>query len=103
MAGRSTAIPPPVLAQTAYRVDADSGEIVAAAVTRKDIDDAVMADALLDQIADPIASFHRRRRLRLTRVLCLLAGSSGYAMVAGVKSTGACTANRGLRCFVPMG
>jgi hypothetical protein len=26
-------------------------------VTRKDIDDAAMADALLDQIADPIASF----------------------------------------------
>jgi DDE family transposase len=38
-------------------VDADSGEIVAVAVTRKDIDDAAMADALLDQIADPIASF----------------------------------------------
>jgi len=38
-------------------VDADSGEIVAVAVTRKDIDDAAMAHALLDQIADPIASF----------------------------------------------
>jgi hypothetical protein len=38
-------------------VDADSGEIVAVAVTRKDIEDAAMADALLDQIADPIASF----------------------------------------------
>ena len=38
-------------------VDADSGEIVAVAVTRKDIDDAAMADALLDQITDPIASF----------------------------------------------
>src|SRR5580693_7042108 len=38
-------------------VDADNGEIVAVAVTRKDIDDAAMADALLDQIADPIASF----------------------------------------------
>jgi Transposase DDE domain len=38
-------------------VDAVSGEIVAIAVTRKDIDDAAMADALLDQIADPIASF----------------------------------------------
>jgi hypothetical protein len=38
-------------------VDADSGEIVAVGVTRKDIDDAAMADALLDQIADPIASF----------------------------------------------
>jgi Transposase DDE domain len=38
-------------------VDAASGEIVAVAVTRKDIDDAVMAGALLDQIADPIASF----------------------------------------------
>src|SRR6202044_1421971 len=27
------------------------------AVTRKDIDDAAMADALLDQLADPVASF----------------------------------------------
>jgi hypothetical protein len=38
-------------------VDAVSGEIVAVAVTRKDIEDAAMADALLDQIIDPIASF----------------------------------------------
>jgi hypothetical protein len=38
-------------------VDTDSGEIVAVAVTRKDIDDAAMAGALLDQIVDPIASF----------------------------------------------
>jgi hypothetical protein len=38
-------------------VDADSGEIAAVAATRKDIDDAAMADALLDQIVDPIASF----------------------------------------------
>jgi hypothetical protein len=38
-------------------VDAASGEIVGVAVTRKNIDDAEMADALLDQIADPIASF----------------------------------------------
>jgi IS5 family transposase len=37
--------------------DAASGEIVAVTVTRKDIDDAAMAEALLDQIADPIASF----------------------------------------------
>jgi hypothetical protein len=37
-------------------VDADSGEIVAVAVTRRDIDDAAMAHALLDRIADPIAS-----------------------------------------------
>ena len=38
-------------------VDADSGEIAAVAVTRKDIDDAAMAGALLGQVADPIASF----------------------------------------------
>jgi hypothetical protein len=38
-------------------VDAAGGEIVAVAVTRKGIDDAAMADALLDEIADPIASF----------------------------------------------
>jgi Transposase DDE domain len=38
-------------------IDAASGEIVAVAVTRRDIDGVTMADALLDQIADPIASF----------------------------------------------
>jgi Transposase DDE domain len=38
-------------------IDSDSGEIVAVGVTGKDIDDAAMAHALLDQIADPIASF----------------------------------------------
>jgi IS5 family transposase len=38
-------------------VDADSGEIAAVAVTKKDIDDAAMAGALLGQIADPMASF----------------------------------------------
>jgi Transposase DDE domain len=38
-------------------VDADNGEIVAVAVTGKDTDDAAMAEALLDQIADSIASF----------------------------------------------
>ena len=38
-------------------VDADSGEIVAVEVTRKDVDDAAMVDRLLDQIADPITSF----------------------------------------------
>ena len=38
-------------------VDADSGEIVAVEVTRKDVDDAAMADGLLGQIAAPIASF----------------------------------------------
>jgi hypothetical protein len=44
------------LAQLHIGVDADGGEIVAVPVTRKDTDDAAMADALLDQIADPIAS-----------------------------------------------
>jgi len=38
-------------------VDADSGEIVAVEVTRKEIDDAAMVDTLLEQIADPIVSF----------------------------------------------
>jgi hypothetical protein len=38
-------------------IDANSREIVAIEVTGKDIDDAAMVDALLDQIADPIASF----------------------------------------------
>src|ERR1700724_1817038 len=38
-------------------VDTDGGEIAAVAVTRQDIDDAATADALLDQIVDPIAFF----------------------------------------------
>ena len=38
-------------------VDADSGEILAVAVTRKEIDDGAVVDALLEQIVDPIASF----------------------------------------------
>jgi IS5 family transposase len=38
-------------------VDAVSGEIVAVEVTKKEIDDGTVVDALLDQIADPIASF----------------------------------------------
>ncbi len=38
-------------------VDADSGEIAAAEVSGKDIDDAAMVDALLDQIDDPTTSF----------------------------------------------
>ena len=38
-------------------VDAGTGQIAAVALSRKDIDDAAMVDALLDQIADPLASF----------------------------------------------
>ena len=38
-------------------VDAESGEIVAIELTRKEIDDAARTAALLDQITDPIASF----------------------------------------------
>ena len=38
-------------------VDADSGEILAVAVTRKEIDDGAVVDALLEQIVDPIDSF----------------------------------------------
>jgi hypothetical protein len=38
-------------------IDAVGGEIVVVAATRKEIDDAAMADALLGQMAHPIASF----------------------------------------------
>jgi len=48
---------PPILAKLHIGVDADSGEIVAVEVTRKEIDDAAMVDTLLEQIADPIVSF----------------------------------------------
>ena len=51
-------VSPPVVAQATYiGVDADSGEIVAVEVARKEVDDAAMVDALLDRIADPIVSF----------------------------------------------
>jgi hypothetical protein len=38
-------------------VDADSGEIVAIELTRRDIDDGSRTGALLDQLTDPLASF----------------------------------------------
>ncbi len=38
-------------------VDAGSGRIVASGLTRKDVDDASQVDALLDQVAGPVASF----------------------------------------------
>ena len=38
-------------------VDAESGEILAIELTRKEVDDAARSGALLDQITDPIASF----------------------------------------------
>jgi hypothetical protein len=38
-------------------IDAASGEIVAVKVTKKEVDDGAVVDALLDQIVDPIASF----------------------------------------------
>jgi hypothetical protein len=44
------------VAQAAYRIDAASGEIVAVEVSKKEIDDGAVVDALLDQIADPIGS-----------------------------------------------
>src|SRR5882672_10622512 len=38
-------------------IDADSGEVLAVEVSGREIDDAAVADKLLGQIADPIASF----------------------------------------------
>jgi hypothetical protein len=38
-------------------IDAGSGEIVAIELTRNDVDDAARTEALLDNIADPVASF----------------------------------------------
>ena len=38
-------------------IDASSGEVVAVAVTKKDVDDGAMVDALLDQLAGPVMSF----------------------------------------------
>ena len=38
-------------------VDADTGRIVASALTSKDVDDASQVDPLLDQVAGPVASF----------------------------------------------
>jgi hypothetical protein len=38
-------------------VDVDTGQIVAATLTTSDVDDALQAGALLDQIGGPVASF----------------------------------------------
>lgn len=38
-------------------VDADSGEIVAIELTKKEVDDGSQTGALLDQLGDPLASF----------------------------------------------
>jgi transposase len=38
-------------------VDAETGRIVASTLTSKDVDDASQTDALLDQVAGPVASF----------------------------------------------
>ena len=38
-------------------VDADTGQIAAAALTTSDVDDASQVGALLDQVSDPVASF----------------------------------------------
>jgi hypothetical protein len=38
-------------------IDAESGEIVAIELTGKEVDDAALTGALLDQVTDPIASF----------------------------------------------
>ena len=38
-------------------LDADTGQIVAAALTTKEIDDGAQTGALLDQVAGPVASF----------------------------------------------
>jgi hypothetical protein len=38
-------------------IDAGSGEVVAIELTDKDVDDAALTGALLDQVSDPIASF----------------------------------------------
>jgi hypothetical protein len=58
MAGRKARdVPSPLLAKAAYRRRRRQRRNVAVAVARKNIDDAAMADPLLDHIADPMASF----------------------------------------------
>ncbi|MFL5337869.1 MAG: transposase, partial [Geminicoccaceae bacterium] len=37
-------------------MDADTGQIVASALTTKDVDDGTQADPLLDQVTRPVAS-----------------------------------------------
>ena len=45
------------MAQVAYAVDAETGQIAAAALTTSDVDDASQVGALLDQVDGPVASF----------------------------------------------
>jgi hypothetical protein len=46
-----------VLAEAAYRLDDNSGEIVAAALTTNEVDDACQIGPLLDQVTGCVASF----------------------------------------------
>ena len=46
-----------MLAKASYRVDADTGQIIAAELTSKDVDDGSQVGPLLEQIAGPVASF----------------------------------------------
>jgi Transposase DDE domain len=48
---------PPILRKLHIGIDAESGEIVAVELTKKEVDDAALTGELLDQITDPIASF----------------------------------------------
>jgi hypothetical protein len=45
------------VAEAAPRVDAETGRIVASALTSKDVDDGTQVGPLLDQVTDPVASF----------------------------------------------
>src|SRR5437588_7615601 len=49
--------PAPVVAKLHIGVDADTGRVVAAALTTNDVDDGSQVGSLLDQIDNPIASF----------------------------------------------
>ncbi len=44
-------------------VDADTGEIIAADLTNKDVDDGSQVGSLLEQIAGPVASFRAMERM----------------------------------------
>ena len=50
-------------------VDADTGQIIAAELTSKDVDDGSQVGPLLEQIAGPGCVVYRRRRLRSRRCL----------------------------------
>ena len=75
-------------------VDADTGRIVASTLTMSDVDDASQVGPLLDQVADPIASFTADGAYDQDVVYCEVAARHPDAAVIGHHGPAQCRAPR---------